>query len=269
MAPVNCLTVDLEPWMCFYENPDLNKRIDCGLTVSATQQLLDLFEKHDVKATFFILGKVYEWYPELIGEIAQSGHEIAFHGHTHKRILNEYSLYEELSMSKAFLKKFGVRGFRAPGMYLPDSCFKVLSGNGFKYDSSTYSAVGKPIDLGSLIEVPVSTYPLTCKASNVGSPRPSFKAVGDFEIPFGSGLFVAVLSLRLLNALINSFNRMGRSAVMFIHPWQLIVDKINTSKSLREYFLKFPYKIRIKKEKLEALLRQHSFTTVNELIKEL
>ena len=42
-----------------------------------TERLLALFERNDVKATFFVLGWVAEKYPQLVRKIAAGGHEVA------------------------------------------------------------------------------------------------------------------------------------------------------------------------------------------------
>jgi peptidoglycan/xylan/chitin deacetylase (PgdA/CDA1 family) len=49
-----------------------------------TPQLLDLLKRHQVKATFFILGARAERFPELIRRIHEEGHEIGIHNYTHK-----------------------------------------------------------------------------------------------------------------------------------------------------------------------------------------
>ena len=51
-----------------------------------TQRLLELFDEHGVKATFFVLGCVAETCPQLILEIERNGHEIASHGYDHRRV---------------------------------------------------------------------------------------------------------------------------------------------------------------------------------------
>ena len=62
---INCLTIDLEPWMCFYDNPLLKKELDSGSLVELTYKIVDLLDRCSAKATFFVLGAVYDWYPDL------------------------------------------------------------------------------------------------------------------------------------------------------------------------------------------------------------
>lgn len=48
-----------------------------------TRAVLDLFERHDVKATFFVKGELVEKRPELAMEIVRRGHTLANHSMTH------------------------------------------------------------------------------------------------------------------------------------------------------------------------------------------
>ncbi|HYC92858.1 MAG TPA: polysaccharide deacetylase family protein [Thermoanaerobaculia bacterium] len=56
--------------------------IDDGPT-GDTPAVLDLFDRHDVKATFFVKGELAEQFPEAAQEILRRGHSLANHSHTH------------------------------------------------------------------------------------------------------------------------------------------------------------------------------------------
>ena len=56
---------------------------DDGPHPVATPQILTLLETAQIKATFFVLGKQAEQYPELIDLIMRKGHEIGEHGYRH------------------------------------------------------------------------------------------------------------------------------------------------------------------------------------------
>src|ERR1051325_11737404 len=51
-----------------------------------TYRILEIFAKHNAKATFFMLGWVAEKFPRLAREIAAAGHEIGSHGFGHRRL---------------------------------------------------------------------------------------------------------------------------------------------------------------------------------------
>lgn len=48
-----------------------------------TQQLIDILEEHDVKATFFVVGEWVDNYPESVLALHEAGHEIQNHSDTH------------------------------------------------------------------------------------------------------------------------------------------------------------------------------------------
>jgi peptidoglycan/xylan/chitin deacetylase (PgdA/CDA1 family) len=56
---------------------------DDGPNPYATPQILDILKSENVKATFFLIGKWVEKYPELACRIASEGHAIGGHTFTH------------------------------------------------------------------------------------------------------------------------------------------------------------------------------------------
>src|SRR5262245_48148887 len=51
-----------------------------------TRRLLDQLARHEVKATFFIVGQIAADNPSLVQAIAEAGHEVASHSWEHQRI---------------------------------------------------------------------------------------------------------------------------------------------------------------------------------------
>ena len=49
----------------------------------AVLNLLDLFKKYSIKATFFIPGHSIETFPKECRRIVDEGHEVALHGYSH------------------------------------------------------------------------------------------------------------------------------------------------------------------------------------------
>jgi peptidoglycan-N-acetylglucosamine deacetylase len=49
----------------------------------STQAILDALECHGARATFFVLGRQVERYPDIVRRIAADGHQIASHGYDH------------------------------------------------------------------------------------------------------------------------------------------------------------------------------------------
>ena len=88
----NIMTVDVEDYFQVSAFEKIINRqdwddIECRVNEN-TSKILDLFNKYNVKATFFVLAWVAERYPELIQRIVSEGHELANHGYDHKRLIN-------------------------------------------------------------------------------------------------------------------------------------------------------------------------------------
>jgi peptidoglycan/xylan/chitin deacetylase (PgdA/CDA1 family) len=56
---------------------------DDGPHPQFTPQLLDLLRKYDIKATFFVVGKMAEKYPDLVKTEAEEGHVVGNHTYDH------------------------------------------------------------------------------------------------------------------------------------------------------------------------------------------
>ena len=72
---------------------------DDGPNPAATPALLDLLDKHDAHATFFLIGRHVRAFPALARDIAARGHAIGNHTETHPSLifLSRAKLREELN----------------------------------------------------------------------------------------------------------------------------------------------------------------------------
>lgn len=61
-----------------------------------TEEILDILDAYDVKATFFVLGKETDYSIEMLQEIAKRGHTIGMHSYSHK-YADVYRSVEEFS----------------------------------------------------------------------------------------------------------------------------------------------------------------------------
>lgn len=96
---------------------------DDGPTRNITPEVLDTLKRYDVKATFFVLGKMAEQNKDLIKRIINEGHAIANHTYSHE-YNNIYSssenFWREINKTDGVLKsilgqEFSTRVFRFPG----------------------------------------------------------------------------------------------------------------------------------------------------------
>lgn len=58
---------------------------DDGPTPGVTEWILDTLRRHNAKATFFVLGKNVEKYPDLYAKIVAEGHAVGNHTYSHQK----------------------------------------------------------------------------------------------------------------------------------------------------------------------------------------
>ena len=153
--PVHCatehiFTVDVEEYFQVGAFDRVLRREDWDAQPSRLEHsvgiLLELLARHQANATFFTLSWVAERHPFLMRRIADAGHEIASHGHWHRRVntLTPDEFREDVRVSKAILEEHSgapVWGFRAPNFSITPGtewAFDILIEEGFRYDSSLF-----------------------------------------------------------------------------------------------------------------------------------
>jgi hypothetical protein len=168
------MTVDVDPPFSSKQNYVIEKGV---------AHLLNLFDEHFIKATFFVPGIVAEKFPEITEKIAKRKHEIACHGLKHapsEATLNVDKQTQIISTATKIIESItGFRpvGFRAPLFKINKDCWIALSKNRYLYDSSlVFSPIfgnyktpfqSKPFFLANsklnkdcgLLEIPVSVNP--------------------------------------------------------------------------------------------------------------
>jgi hypothetical protein len=105
-------------------------------------RLLQLFEKHEIKATFFIPGDVVQKHSAIMREICREGHEIACHGFIHEKnecLMNETSQRQMIEKATRIIEErsgWQPKGFRAPCLRANETTLSILNEYGYIYDSS-------------------------------------------------------------------------------------------------------------------------------------
>lgn len=109
--------------------------------------LLDIYEKYNIKSTFFFTGYIANLHPEVVKMIVKNGHEVASHGMSHLKqngfdIMPLKKQINHLSESKKLLEDISgqeVISFRAPALRVNQDTARALSICGYKIDSSVAS----------------------------------------------------------------------------------------------------------------------------------
>lgn len=83
----NAAAQDLAWYDAYYVGADREKVIyltfDCGYENGNTEPILDALKKHDVKATFFVVGHFLETAPEMAKRMVADGHAVGNHTYHH------------------------------------------------------------------------------------------------------------------------------------------------------------------------------------------
>lgn len=225
-APRVLLSIDYESWFALSRRFDSissskeRQALDGGFARQALDSILEqLGGRH---ATFFLVGEIAEWYPEVPQKITAAGHELGFHCHRHRSLQRTADLEADLHRSQSWLRRYGVTGYRAPMVRISEDAYPLLARAGFHYSSSIYAPAGALLKKAGLWELPVSTYPLSRHARVYQAPRHfSTRLLLQGEIPYGSS-FITGLSGRLVLRFLEAEIKAGRSPVIFLHPYELV-----------------------------------------------
>ena len=177
--------------------------------------LLDLYQKYNIKSTFFFTGHIAKLYPQVVKMIQPFGHEIASHGMTHAvdsafDILPLKKQIEHLKQSKELLEDISgeeVISFRAPAARVNKNLPLALEGTGYRIDSSVSSQrLDMFLSFGSLNKLHWITAPRKPYFTN---PENVFKKGKSpiLEIPISAFIFPYIGTFMRVAPIINRFTR--------------------------------------------------------------
>jgi polysaccharide deacetylase family protein (PEP-CTERM system associated) len=269
----NAMSVDLEDWFCAHNLSQTIAREDwdkCELRVrESAQRILDLLEKYDTRATFFILGWIAERAPDLVSDIARRGHEIGLHGHKHLLLtqITPLEFEEDLTRALKALRSAGIQqeilGFRAPSFTVVEKtlwALDILEKHDIKYDSSVFP-VGFHPDYG-IPDAPLGPYKITDHLYEF--PLSTVECFG-LRWPCSGGGYFRLLPYSYTKYCIKRCNRSGRPVAFYIHPWELDAEQprvaLHWSKRIRHY-----YNLKKTELRFECLLREFQFGTMREVL---
>jgi polysaccharide deacetylase family protein (PEP-CTERM system associated) len=189
-----------------------------------TAIMLDLLDETGVKATFFVLGMLAKYRPQLVKDIHARGHEIALHGQNHRPMftLNPEEARADVQESLQIVTDIigaPVYGYRAPffsiiaqNLYLLD----VLADLGLMYDSSifpvktarygieNFSPENKLYELPNgkeLVELPLTTATFAGK-----------------KWPVAGGGYIRLMPRGLVSKVFKSLR--NKDTMIYMHPYE-------------------------------------------------
>lgn len=164
---MNILSFDIEEWYIekFFKGDRFEKYKEYDLTLG---KILDLLEKHSVKATFFCLGSLAEYFPYVIKRITERGHELGCHSNCHKWLIkmSYEELREDTKTAIDMLEQCSgqkVKSYRAPAFSIGSDnnwAFEILAECGIRNDASVFPGTR---DFGGFASFSGGSYPCVIK----------------------------------------------------------------------------------------------------------
>jgi polysaccharide deacetylase family protein (PEP-CTERM system associated) len=272
---LNAMSVDVEDWFQVgaFENVIARKEWDAleHRVERNADQVLDLFDRAGVKATFFTLGWVAERYPRLMRRIADAGHEVASHGWDHKRVHTMTAAIFRADLERARIAIEDAcgqspLGYRAPSFSIDARtpwAHRVLAEEGYAYSSSVapiaHDHYGwreaprfafRPLPDSPLIELPVTTIEL-------GGRRMAAGGGGFFRLlPFGFSSW----AIGRVNA------QEQRPAVFYFHPWEIDPGQPRVARAPLKSRLRHYTNLSAMEDKLLKLLYSHEWGRTDQVV---
>ena len=142
--------------------PSLMSMREYGPSV-ATPRILNMLDRYDIHASFYVPGYVAETHPDLVKDIHARGHEIAHHGYMHEPPATLTRDQEAEVLDKGIEILGGLTGqpplgYRSPSWELSEHSLELLADRDFLYDSSLMGddvPYIVNVDDRSLVEIPV------------------------------------------------------------------------------------------------------------------
>lgn len=230
-----------------------------------TRRVLDLFDRYEVKATFFFLGWVAERFPGLVREVHARGHELACHSYWHRPV---YSLTPEefrrdtRAACDAIEQAAGIRvlGYRAPTWSITKDCLwalDILAEEGFAYDSSIY-----PIRHDLYGVSGAARFPYVHQCGNglaLQEFPPTTVRVAGMNFPASGGGYLRIFPMFYTRWVFQRLERVERQAVVvYFHPWEIDPEQPRLREKLRSRFRHYT-NLGAMEGRLSQLLQRYSF----------
>ncbi|GIW54473.1 MAG: hypothetical protein KatS3mg082_0877 [Nitrospiraceae bacterium] len=200
----HCLTFDIEEHfqVSAFESPMRRRHWEKfeSRVERSTFKVLEMLEKHGLRATFFILGWVAERNRGMVRAIAEGGHEVASHGYGHELIMTQAPVQfrEDVRKAKHILEDIigqAVLGYRAPSFTITREtlwALPILVEEGHKYDSSIFPTLH---GLYGIPTAPPHCHLLDTSAGSLWEIPPSTARIAGIRIPVAGGAYLRLLPI--------------------------------------------------------------------------
>ncbi len=270
--PGNMLSIDLEDWYQAFAGISADKWESFESRIEfSTGKVLELLDKTNRKATFFVLGWIAEKHPGLIKKICKEGHEIASHGYDHSFVCKQGREEFRTHLRKSInvienVTGEKVLGFRAPWWSITRKslwALDILVEEGIQYDSSIF-----PMKTGFYgINMPykgIISFP-TPGGALITEVPPSIYRFSGIKIPATGGFYLRLLPIRITDWSIKTLNKKNVPCHLYFHPWELDDGQPYIRAGILQNIIHYTGIKKIN-SKLEILLKKYNLKPVRNFI---
>jgi polysaccharide deacetylase family protein (PEP-CTERM system associated) len=276
MTILNAFTVDVEDYfqVSAFENVVCRSQWDQweSRVVANTHRILRLLDRHQVAATFFVLGWVADHHPQLVRDIQSAGHEIGAHGYWHHLIYQQSpeEFRSELRLSREVIEDAigrRVTAFRAPSFSITRRslwALEILAEEGFEFDSSIF-----PIrhDRYGIPDAKTSIHKIETRSGPLWEFPATVAKVGCLRMPVGGGGYFRLYPLAGTVHWLARINRTGRKPFMFyVHPCELDPEQPRIRASSRLSRFRHYVNLSTNESKLAAILQRFRFGKLSDAV---
>lgn len=241
----------------------LSRPTRVGASVDA---LLEALDRHRVQGTFFTLGWLAKYRPEVVRAIANAGHEVASHGFRHERVtgLTPHRFREDIRSSKHALEDLTGRvvlGYRAPSFSIVPGCewaFDVLVEEGYRYDSSIFPIRRRGYGYPS---APRAPYVINRPSGTLAEFPLATVSLFRLSIPAAGGGYMRQFPFGLIRRAFREAGQRGEPGTFYIHPWELDPQQPRLPVS-RLTYVRHYRGLATTAVKLEKLLTEFAFRSI-------
>lgn len=236
-----------------------------------TEKLLELFDRENLKITFFVLGWVAERYPALIKKLHEQGHEIASHGYSHQLIYRQSPdvFRQETEKSKQILENIihsPIKGYRAASYSITRQslwALDILAELGFEWDSSIFPTRHDNYGIPGSPEAPYRIITSSGKAL-IEFPLTTAKVLGQ-SVPAAGGGYFRQYPYALSKWLFHRASQQGKKPqIFYLHPWEIDPEQPRVPNA--SWFSNFRHYTNLDRclPRLERMIRDFPFGTISE-----
>ena len=274
---MNILGIDLEDWYhpeLIRKNITLDEKIEPSV-IQGIDKILDWLRKNETLATFFVVGELLEFRPEIFDKIIENGHEIGFHTMHHTKLDNigsKEKFTEEIKKFEQLTKKKS-KGFRAPTFSLNQTtswAIDVLQKNNYMYDSSVVPAKTDLYGLPNAKNYPYKISSDSLEENDENSeflefPLLTTRFLGK-KIPAGGGFYLRFLPLKTIKNAIKSNEKDQIPATFYIHSWELTPEFMpKISLPVKDNFITY-HNLNKALPKMTEIIQNFEFTSFEKYI---